>query len=295
MSNIISQLKSVHRKMNPTSNHLNAALVITESSDHIARSKSFHRDVLSSSTCDNKVTDHRKSSLNLAGFTHQSPSADCTNQISSTDKPKFRLWLLLLILGVCSLSSLAIRAHAQHNQALQQGIAHEIIRFHVLANSDSDEDQQLKLKVKTEVVEALAPILKDATTVTQARNLLENNLDLIKATALETIHKNGYSYPVTVTFEQTYFPLKIYGEFTFPPGTYEALRVQIGEAKGQNWWCVMFPQLCFIDSTYSIVDKESEKKLQRLLTDEEYESLVDKKTPVKVKFKLLEKIKDLFS
>jgi len=205
----------------------------------------------------------------------------------------FRLWLLLLILGICSLSSFAIRAKAQHNQELQQGIAKEIIRFHVLANSDSDEDQQLKLKVKGDVVEALAPILKDATTVEEARGLLSSNLDLIKATALQTIKENGYSYPVTVTFERTYFPLKIYGEFIFPPGTYEALRVQIGDAKGRNWWCVMFPQLCFVDNTYSIVDKESEKKLQRLLTDEEYDSLLNKKAPVKVKFKILEQLKKL--
>ncbi len=284
MSNIISQLKSLHKK-NLTSNHLNATPVIIESTNHITKDSSFYSNGSRSSLVANKVSDHHKSRFHLA----------CTHNDPAIDKPKFRLWLLLLILGLCSLSSLAIRAHAQHNQALQQGIAHEIIRFHVLANSDSDEDQQLKLKVKSKVVEALAPILRDATTVTQARSLLNSNLDLIKATALETIQENGYSYPVTVTFEQTYFPLKIYGEFYFPPGTYEALRVQIGEAKGQNWWCVMFPQLCFIDSTYSIVDKESEKKLQRLLTDEEYESLLNKKTPVKVKFKLLEKIKDLFS
>lgn len=212
-----------------------------------------------------------------------------------SDQPKFRLWLLLLIIGLFSISSFAIRANAQNNLALQQGIAHEIIRFHVLANSDSDEDQQLKLKVKGDVVNALAPILKDVTTVEEARRLLNSNMDLVKATALETIQENGYSYPVSVTFEQTYFPLKIYGEFTFPPGTYEALKVQIGAAKGQNWWCVMFPQLCFIDSTYSIVDKESEKKLQRLLTDKEYESLLNKKTPVKIRLKLLEKIKDIFS
>ncbi len=210
-------------------------------------------------------------------------------------KPKFRLWLLLLILGLCCASSFVLRIKAQHNQELQQGIAHEIIRFHVLANSDSEADQQLKLKVKGKVVDALAPILKDATTVAEARSLLGSHLELIQKTALKTIQENGYAYPVAVTLEQTYFPLKIYGEFTFPPGTYEALRVQIGEAKGQNWWCVMFPQLCFIDSTYSIVNKESEKKLQHLLTDEEYESLLSKKTPVKVKFKLLEKIKDLFS
>lgn len=210
-------------------------------------------------------------------------------------KPKFRLWLLVLILGLCCASSFVLRIRAQHNQELQQGIAHEIIRFHVLANSDSVADQQLKLKVKGDVVDALAPILKSATTVAEARSLLNSHLELIQKTALKTIEENGYTYPVAVTLEQTYFPVKIYGEFTFPPGTYEALRVQIGEAKGQNWWCVMFPQLCFIDSTYSIVNKESEKKLQHLLTDEEYESLISKKTPVKVKFKLLEKIKDLFS
>ncbi len=104
----------------------------------------------------------------------------------------------------------------------------------------------------------------------------------------------GYHYPVTVSLENTYFPLKIYGEYNFPPGYYEALRVQIGSAEGQNWWCVMFPPLCFVDDTYSIVDETSGNKLRHLLTEEEYNSLLNKSTPIKVKFKLWESIKSIF-
>lgn len=283
MRNIRYKLQSVHKKIHTNTNRTKAETLTMASPDlsgHADHVTVYSKHVIGSS---DHVTGY---SNHITGY---------SDHRSTFNKPKFRLWLLLLILGFCSFSSYAIRANAQHDQNLQKGIANEIIRFHVLANSDSDEDQQLKLKVKGAVVEALAPILKDATSVAEARSLLNSNLDLIKSTALKTIQENGYSYPVSVTLEKTYFPLKIYGEFTFPPGTYEALRVQIGEAQGQNWWCVMFPQLCFIDSTYSIVDKESEKKLQRLLTDEEYESLINKKTPVKVKFKILEQLKDLFS
>lgn len=207
----------------------------------------------------------------------------------------FRTLLLLTILFICGFTSWAIKAEAMHEQDLQEGIAREIIRFHVIANSDSDSDQALKLKVKDFLVESLAPVLKDAESITQARAVLSSELPYIQELAEKIIRDNGYAYPVAVSLENCYFPLKVYGEYTFPPGNYEALRVQIGEAKGKNWWCVMFPPLCFVDETYSIVDESSGKKLKYLLTEEEYDTLTNKKTPVKVKFKLFEAIKDLFS
>lgn len=212
-------------------------------------------------------------------------------------KSQFRVLLFLLILVFSWTSSLFIEAKAAkptRPEAIQEGIAKEIIRFHVIANSDSTKDQTLKLEVKDQLVKLLSPMLKNATSIAQARSIINNNLDLIKETAKEVIHENGYSYHVTVSLESCFFPLKIYGDYTFPPGTYEALRVRIGNAAGHNWWCVMFPPLCFVDETYCVVDKETDKKLKYLLSEEEYKTLKNKKVPVKVKFKLLESIKKLF-
>ena len=212
-------------------------------------------------------------------------------------KSQFRVLLFLLILIFSWTSSLFLEAKAARKtrpEAIQEGIAKEIIRFHVIANSDSTEDQTLKLEVKDKLVKLLSPRLKSVASITQARSIINNNIDLIKATAEKVIHENGYDYPVTVSLESCFFPLKIYGDYTFPPGTYEALRVRIGSAAGHNWWCVMFPPLCFVDETYCVVDKATDQKLKYLLSEEEYKTLRNKKIPVKVKFKLLKSIRKLF-
>lgn len=205
----------------------------------------------------------------------------------------YKLLLGILIIswvGICM-----IRVYATSDTSLQEGIAREIIRFHVIANSDSIEDQQLKLKVKNELVKELSPKLKDITDITEGRAIIEAELPAIRTATELIISEQGYSYPITVSLESVYFPMKQYGDYTFPPGNYEALQVQIGEASGKNWWCVMFPPLCFVDETYSIVDPEAEDQLKVLLTEEEYDVLKDKKLPVKYKFKLWGSLKKLFS
>lgn len=207
----------------------------------------------------------------------------------------FRLLLLILILVISSVAIHSIKSNTVTAGELQEGIASEIIRFHVIANSDSAKDQSLKYVVKDALVNELSPTLKDAQNITEARSIIAEQLLAIQKTAEDIIRQNGYNYPVTISLEPWYFPIKVYGEYTFPAGTYEALRVQIGEAKGQNWWCVMFPPLCFVDETYSIVDKETEQQLKYLLTEKEYDTLKSEKTPVKVKFKLWEEIKKLIS
>jgi len=202
--------------------------------------------------------------------------------------------LLLAIIFICGTTMFVVKGNALHNTEIQKGIAKEIIRFHVIANSDSDSDQALKLKVKDKLVERLAPLLNKASSINEARSIITDNEDLIQKIAKETINKNGYNYPVSVSLENCYFPLKLYGEYSFPPGYYEALRVRIGEAKGKNWWCVMFPPLCFVDDTYSVVDSKTDQKLKHLLTKEEYDSLIENKVPVKIKFKLWDSFKELF-
>jgi len=204
-----------------------------------------------------------------------------------------RMGLLLIILLLLFIPSLIIRANVQNRQRQQQ-IADQIIRFHVIANSDSDKDQALKLAVKSVLVDRLSPYLKDAASIADARKIISNLQEDITQLARDTIMAQGFSYPVKVSLTECYFPLRLYGEYAFPPGKYEALRVEIGEAKGKNWWCVVFPPLCFVDETCSIIDEDSGQKLKYLLAEEDYEALKTKKMPVKIKFKLLEFFKDLF-
>ncbi|MBP1754365.1 MAG: hypothetical protein H6Q59_763 [Firmicutes bacterium] len=208
---------------------------------------------------------------------------------------RFNVILLLLLLLFSGLATFLIKANARADTSIQEGIAQKVLRFHVIANSDTEEDQQLKLKVKDALVKSLAPQLEKLNDITMVRATVMNRMTEIEQTANTIIQQQGYSYPVAVTLEKCYFPLKVYGAYTFPPGYYEALRVKIGNAAGKNWWCVMFPPLCFVDETYSIVDENSKEKLMSLLSDEEYDEIVSGKTPVKIKFKLVEKIKDLLS
>ena len=105
----------------------------------------------------------------------------------------------------------------------------------------------------------------------QTKAFIRSHLPQIEALAEETIQKEGYSYPVRASLEWTAFPEKTYGDITFPAGTYAALRIQIGEAKGHNWWCVLYPSLCFIDSVHAVVPEKGKKQLEHVLTEEEYE------------------------
>lgn len=188
-----------------------------------------------------------------------------------------------------------LQLHTNVRNNLQKSVAESIIRFHVIANSDSKEDQELKYQVKNALVNALYPYFKDINNISDARSFIKNNLPMIEEEAKKVINDFGYAYPVSATFTTSYFPMKVYGEYAFPPGQYEALQVRIGNAKGKNWWCVMFPPLCFVDETYSIVSEDSEKKLKYLLTDDELDLLRSQKAPVKIKFKLFDSIKNLLN
>lgn len=158
-----------------------------------------------------------------------------------------------------------------------------IMRFHVRANSDTAEDQALKMAVKEDVVTMLKPLLADCKDVKESKNLIVSNMDKIYKTAVNTVVEQGYNYEIKVYVTEEQFPAKTYGDLTFPEGRYQALRVDIGAAKGQNWWCVMFPPLCFVDESTAVVSSESKEELKEALTPEEYAALFayskDGKTP----------------
>lgn len=209
--------------------------------------------------------------------------------------------ILPLVICLLFLSGVAaVNAQGQQNR-IQQKIAKEIIRFHILANSDKEEDQKLKLKVKGEVLSYLQDILKDVDDIKIAREIITQEKHNIELIAKEVIQTEGYQYKVTAMLTTCMFPIKVYGDLTFPAGKYEALRVLIGRAEGKNWWCVMFPSLCFVNETYSVVPKESKEKLRYILPEEEYNALINNPgyqwddsqevNDIQVKFKLLEELK----
>jgi stage II sporulation protein R len=126
-------------------------------------------------------------------------------------------------------------------------IPQESIRLRIIANSDSLEDQWLKREVRDSIVARMNDWAKNLKSYEEARSFVKANLPELQQLVEETIHSRGFSYPAVVEFGKVPFPTKLYGAYVYPAGDYEALRVRIGEAKGENWWCVLFPPLCFID------------------------------------------------
>ncbi|AYF54154.1 stage II sporulation protein R [Clostridium botulinum C] len=182
--------------------------------------------------------------------------------------------------------------------ASQKSIANKLIRFHVIANSDSTEDQALKLKVRDEILEYISPKLKNSKSIEESRQIIKENSEVINAIAKKTIQKNGYTYTVKTELSHENFPVKTYGDITLPQGDYEAYRVIIGNGKGHNWWCVMFPPLCFTDITKGEVElQKTDEMMKKTLTKEEYKLVNNKceeNNEIIFKFKIIEKLKKIY-
>lgn len=159
-------------------------------------------------------------------------------------------------------------------QELQKGIAEKIIRFHVIANSDSTEDQQLKLAVRDAIGQEMGKSLEGVTDKEACETILTEQLSRIEQTADAVIAEAGYQYKTQAYLTTTEFPVKSYGDYTFPAGDYEALELVIGAGEGHNWWCVMYPNMCFSDSVYEVVEEESKESLQQVLSKDEYEEVL---------------------
>lgn len=177
-----------------------------------------------------------------------------------------------------------------YSLAISSDLSQSVFRLHVLANSDSKEDQELKLKVRDNLLNYMNEICSNCSTKEEAMKIANENKDKFQEIAENTIKENGFNYSVKININNFYFPTKLYGDISLPAGYYDALRVEIGEAKGQNWWCVMFPSLCFIDVSSGIVDKNAKENLEENLQDESYEiiSQNEEKSEVKFKFKIIE-------
>ena len=195
---------------------------------------------------------------------------------------RVKLFMASIIMGICITSLIQ-----SYSQRVMADISSSVVRFHVIANSDTDVDQSLKLKVRDEIIYYLEPVLKNADNVEETKRLIKNNIDKIEEEAQKIVKKYGYTYSVTAAFGNFDFPAKAYENAQFPKGKYDALKIVIGKGEGQNWWCVLYPQLCFDYSQKGVLSKESETKLKNVLTYDEY-NMITSKSDFNLKFKIVE-------
>lgn len=195
-------------------------------------------------------------------------------------------YILLLIVSVLFL---LLSAYSYVN-AVSNNLADSVFRLHVIANSDSKTDQELKYKVRDSLIEYMNTLTNDMNSKEEVIKIAKAHLEDFKEIAQNVVKENGYNYDVNVEIGNFSFPTKTYGDISFPAGFYDALKVEIGKAEGQNWWCVMFPPLCFVDVTSGVVPEESKENLEENLGDEEYELISDAENDsiLNVKFKIIE-------
>lgn len=173
--------------------------------------------------------------------------------------------------------------------AISANISSSVFRLHVIANSDSAEDQNLKYLVRDALIDYMNSVSKNSNSKDEAISIAYQHKSDFYKIAKKVINDNGYDYNVNISIGNFTFPTKNYGDISLPAGYYDALKVEIGNASGQNWWCVMFPPLCFVDISTGIVPEDSKETIKDSLHTEEYNLINNAQTAdVKFKFKLLE-------
>lgn len=190
---------------------------------------------------------------------------------------------ITVVVCICTLI-LVIGLFPVHGEA---EIYEDVLRLHVIANSDSEEDQALKLAVRDKIILMSAELGKGAASIEDAEAIISANLTDIRECAQKEVYEKGYNYPVEVQLVREEYPTKTYASLCFPSGEYLSLQVLIGEAAGQNWWCVLFPPLC-LDAASSTND---DAFISVGLTPDQYKIITNTDEPVyQARFKLLEVI-----
>ncbi len=193
--------------------------------------------------------------------------------------------LLLVILGAWIISY-------TYAEDVNAGLSQNLVRLHVVANSDSASDQALKLKVRDAIIEFMKDKLANSRNINETKGIINANLQAIEEVSREVIKANNSTYEVKASIGNYSFPTKTYGDIALPAGEYQALKVVIGEGVGANWWCVLFPPLCFVDATHGTIPDSVKQDLKTSLSDEEYKLITtsdsDEDIPVKIKFKVVE-------
>lgn len=200
--------------------------------------------------------------------------------------------LLLVIIAMTTTATVS----TLYSEDINKGLADNLIRLHVVANSDSQEDQELKRDVRDVIIEYMKEELKNSKNIEETNNIIRRNLTKIEALAEKEIKRQGKEYNVKVMLGNYPFPTKSYGDVTLPAGYYQALKVVIGKGEGANWWCVLFPPLCFVDATHGTVPDSVKNDLKMALTEEEYSIVTsadnDSDIPIKLRFKIIEFFQD---
>lgn len=171
---------------------------------------------------------------------------------------------------------------------ISNDLSNTFFRLHIIANSDSKEDQELKLKVRDEIISYMNNLNYKTASKEEIKELSIKNSNELKKIAKKVISDNGYNYNVEVKVGNFNFPTKYYGNISLPAGNYDALRIEIGDAKGQNWWCSLFPPLCFVDISSGVIDEKGTSYLKNTLTPEEFEIITNDSRDIKIKFKIIE-------
>ena len=175
-----------------------------------------------------------------------------------------------------------------YSNAVSNNISDNVFRLHVIANSDSTEDQNLKYDVRDALISYMNSICTDISSKEEAIKLINENKIEFYNMAKQVISDKGFDYDVNLEIGNFSFPTKTYGDISLPAGFYDALKVEIGEASGQNWWCVMFPSLCFVDVSNGVVPDESKEDLKSTMDEENYNLISSDSLEFKLKFKLVE-------
>ncbi len=200
-------------------------------------------------------------------------------------KKEFKIILLAIIIGIVSTSFFSLKTYSQETV---QNLSDKLVRFRVLANSDKDYDQALKLIVKQSVISHFEKEISNFDSREEALYTFSNFLDEIEIYAQQIVYDYGYNYDVTVKIDYSDFPTRTYGNITLPAGDYTTLVIEIGDARGANWWCVMFPPLCFVDETMESVPDNIDTQIQHTLTQEEYNLVTNNHPEYNIKFKIIE-------
>lgn len=204
-------------------------------------------------------------------------------------RSKLKTTLLLMFL----LFVYVLIAASSYTKAVCTDIANNVFRLHVIANSDSEEDQKLKYIVRDSILSYVNGILENINNKEDVVLTINNHIDEIKNIAQQAVYNEGFTYDVEIEVGNFKFPTKTYGNISLPPGLYDALRVKIGNASGKNWWCVMFPPLCFVDVSSGIVPEDSKELMESNLSSEDYALVSSSKNTTKIKFKVVEVLQNL--
>ena len=200
---------------------------------------------------------------------------------------KIKAVALVLIVILCGAAFTRVMQVEAKANAVQEKLSGEVFRFHVLANSDSKEDQEVKKKVRDAVGAMMEPRLAESRNLEETEAIVQRSMENIVEVATETLEENGYHYGASARLANVEFPVKSYGAYTFPAGEYEALQVTLGEGEGHNWWCVLYPNMCFRGSVYEVPSDEAKHALREVLTPEEYEDIF-RHGKYQIRFKFLE-------